>query len=417
VSSALTPAQPEANSCKESQSSDWGRRQIVALATVFFFAFLGGGAFQQFLGEALGGTEAARALRSTLLAVLYGSFLVWRIGVAWTSRWLGEWQSILVGALLYATFPTLILLGAPPWLLIVGAAAWGWGAASLWVGSLTRVLHLSARTRYGRGAATIYVGTLTGLALGLVVQSLLAWRWGTGAIPVWAAGASLAAAVVAATLWRGGAPQEPPTWRVYRGLLLDRHILLSGAMLFAAGLTYPVLLSTFGDEVVHRTSVAALGLVAVWFHLGKAALSYVGGRASDRWGRGWTLAIGFLGGAAGLVLAGLLRQTAGLALAAFCLGIPSGMVPVVATALVGDRVQGRQRMMALGSLFVWRDGAVVVGLVAGELLRRSLSLTGSYLVLATVLVGFALASRRLGRKLREDSAEPAVAHSPAERGG
>jgi len=403
VSDPGTPPADGLQAAGGRRDSPYGeRRQVLGLALTFFLLFLGAGAFQQFLGQTLGGTESAGRLRTTLLAVLYGSFLVWRIGAAWTARWMGEWGAILFGALCYGLLPTLVLLGAPPGVLLVGAAAWGFGAASLWVAGGTRVLRLSRQSRYGRGASAIYVGTLSGLALGLIVQSLLARRWGPAVIPWWAAGMSLAGAAVAASLARGGPRQERPTWPVFRSLLLDRHILLAGVMLFASGLTYPVLLSTFGDEVVSRSSVGALGLVAVWFHVPKAVLSYLGGWASDRWGRGWTLAAGFAGGAVGLVLAGLLRHTTGLALAAFCLGIPSGMVPVVATALVGDRVKGPRRMMALGSLFVWRDGAVVVGLVAGALLQHWLSLTGSYFVLALVLIGFAVTSWRLTDSHRED---------------
>lgn len=391
--------------------------QVFGLAATFFLLFLGAGAFQQFLAQSLpGGAERAKLLRTTILAVLYGSFLLWRVGVAWTARWLGEWGSILVGALCYGLVPVLIAVGAPPWSLVVAAGVWGFGAASLWVASGTRVLRLSARNRHGRATAAIYVGTLTGLALGLVVQSLLARRWGPGVLPGWAAGLSLAAAAVAAGLRRGAPPQERPTWSRYRSLLLDPHILLAGMMLFASGLTYPVLLSTFGDEVVRRASVAALGLVVVWFHVAKAALSYAGGWASDRWGRGRALSVGFLGGAAGLVLAGLVSGTGGLAVAAFCLGIPSGVVPVVATAMVGDRVKGPRRMMALGSLFVWRDGAVVLGLAAGEVLRRALNLAGSFFVLAAVLVAFAIVSRGLGWKDPATTEEPGGAE-PAEGSG
>ena len=376
--------------------SGGGQGQVLRLALTFFLLFLGAGAFQQFLAQALpGSAERARLLRTIVLAVLYGSFLLWRVGVAWTARWLGEWGSILVGALCYGLVPALIVVGASRWWLVMAAAAWGFGAASLWVAAGTRVLRLSGRSRFGQGAATIYVGTLTGLALGLVVQSLLAGRWGPGASARWAAVLSLAAAAVAVTLRREAPPQEQPTWAVYRSLLLDRHILLAGTMLFASGLTYPVLLSTFGDEVVRRGSVAALGLVVVWFHVAKAVLGYLGGWASDRWGRGRALSAGFLGGAAGLVLAGVVSGTGGLAVAAFGLGIPSGVVPVVATAMVGDRVKGPQRMMALGSLFVWRDGAVVLGLVAGEVLRQLLSIAGSFFALAAVLVAFAMASRGL----------------------
>ena len=398
------------------------RREIWTLATTFGLLFLGTGAFQQFLGQALGGTEQARLLRSVVLAVLYGSFLLWRIGVAWTVRWLGEWRSILLGALSYTILPTLILLRSPTWLLLTGAATMGWGAASLWLASGTRVLLLSSRpfengplrgSHYGRGTATIYMGTISGLALGLVVQSLLAAWWGIEATVLWAAGLSLAGAALATTLWRGGTPQEKPSWPAYRSLLFDPHILTSGVMLFASALTYPVLLSSFGDEVVSQGSVRTLGLVTVWFHVAHAILSYVAGRASDHWGRGRTLAAGFLGGATGLVLASLLQRTSGLSVAAFCLGIPSGMVPVVATALVGDKVRGPRRTMALGSLFIWRDAAVVAGLVTGELLRRTLALRGSYLVLACVLVVFAAASWRLGGRgghvsTSTDSANPAA---------
>ena len=164
------------------------------------------------------------------------------------------------------------------------------------------------------------------------------------------------------------------------------------------------------------TKLETLGLVVVWFHVAKAVLSYGGGWANDRWGRRVTLSAGFLGGAAGLLLAGLLKQSAGLAVAAFCLGIPSGMVPVVATALVGDRVRGPRRMMALGSLFVWRDGSMVVGLVAAELLRRCLKLEGSYAVLALVLVAFAVASWWLGDRPLAAASSPVQAPSSVDQG-
>ena len=229
----------------------------------------------------------------------------------------------------------------------------------------------------------------------------------------WASLVTPVAAVVAAALWRGGAPQDRPSLHAYGRLLLDRDLLLAGIMLFAAAITYPVLLSSFGDMVDERSSLAAVGPVVVWFHIAKAVLSYAGGWANDRWGVRWTLAIGFLGGAVGLILATAFTRVAGMGAAAFCLGIPSGMVPVVATAMVGDKVKGSRRMMALGSLFVWRDGGIVVGLVAAELLRRSLQLEGSYLALAVVLVGFAVASWRLGDGARQRASAPG---SPAQEG-
>jgi MFS family permease len=148
-------------------------------------------------------------------------------------------------------------------------------------------------------------------------------------------------------------------------------------------------------------------LVAPWFHLSTAALSYVAGWTSDRWGRNRALAAGFLAGAGGLLLSGLLMRTpalspggtplevAGLALAAFFLGIPAGVVPVAASALVGDRVTGPRRMMGLGSLFIWRDGAIVAGMLASESLRRGLNLSGSYLVMALILMGFAVVCGQL----------------------
>jgi len=92
VSSPCSPAEPEAGFEVTSGDRRWARRQLLGLAATFFFLFLGAGAFQQFLTDALGDRGNARMLRSLLLAVVYGSFLIWRIGVAWTSRWLGEWQ-------------------------------------------------------------------------------------------------------------------------------------------------------------------------------------------------------------------------------------------------------------------------------------------------------------------------------------
>ena len=80
-------------------------RTAVILSTGFFFVFMGASAFQQFLIPYLtdkGVTSAFQA--STILALVYISFLVWRAVVAYTLYYLGEYWSTVLGATTYSLF-------------------------------------------------------------------------------------------------------------------------------------------------------------------------------------------------------------------------------------------------------------------------------------------------------------------------
>ena len=80
-------------------------RDLKVLSGAFFFLFMGAGAQQQFLLPYLREATSWGTMRySSVLAAVYFSFMLWRLGIGYSIRALGEYRSIVLGSLTYTAF-------------------------------------------------------------------------------------------------------------------------------------------------------------------------------------------------------------------------------------------------------------------------------------------------------------------------
>jgi len=145
---------------------------LALLSGGFFFIFLGPGAIQQHLDKILGDK------RFYVLATVYLSFCFWRVFIATTMDWLGDWLSEVLGAATYVLFVATMLVSTSWPAVLAAALVWGWGASSLWITSQSQLLD--AMKRYGAASGLFYSCLTGGQALGVALLALVAAGWRGG---------------------------------------------------------------------------------------------------------------------------------------------------------------------------------------------------------------------------------------------
>lgn len=345
-------------------------RELAWLSVAYLFLFCGA-SHQQFLvaylNETLGWGET---IAQSVLGTVYVSFMFWRVLVGATIRRLGDYLSNVVGA---ATYPLFVLavwvasyLSGPAGgvaIAFLAAAVWGWGAASMWLTSGAQVLDASRTSRYGFASGVFHASSNIGFALGvLLFDWLLRSQGGTVAAHRWRLGLTAAAMALGvlclARLPRADAPRTVGLRTALRYMAHPR-LRIAAFLMAASSVGFGLMLSVF-PAFIRETLTHPLLSTAAFFPLARALLSLTGSPASDKWGRGAVLFVSFGIGAAGLGAASAVPAAWSAALAAFLLGLLGGLVPPVASALVGDVADSAERPSALGAVFFWRDLGVVL---------------------------------------------------------
>lgn len=269
------------------------------------------------------------------------------------------------------------------WLLVVARLLQGVSSAFSWTPGLAWIVAAAPRGRRGEliGAAmgAAIFGALFGPVLGAVAAE-------TSRGLAFSSVAVLAAAL-AVTAWRtpSFAPGERQPLRLLLTALRDREALIAvwlvalpGLFFGALGLLGPLRLHElgFGAAAIGATWVVAAGLEAI--------LAPLIGRASDRRGRLWPLALGLAGAA--VVGAALPWPPWGLLLAVLVVlsGVTVGALWAPAMSLVSDRAEAMGLDHAYAFALVnmaWAPGAFV-GPAAGGALAQATSDTVPYLLLA-----------------------------------
>jgi MFS family permease len=341
----------------------------VWLSAGYFFLFLGA-SHQQFLivylRDVVGWSDGSA---QALLGSVYATFMVWRLLVGWTLR-IGDYLSILLGALTYPLFALVVWAASfaahSPWwvgVAFLGAALWGWGAASMWLASGSVVLDAAKRSRYGAASGVFHAAPNFGFALGVFLFD--SWlRAGAGTLGAHRSRLLVTAAAMGigcmclAAIPRHGVLRDS---RVGGALRFMRHpsLRIASFLMASSSIGFGLMLSVFPDFVQGTMGGSLLG-TAAFFPLARGVLSLTGSPFSDRWGRGAVLFVSFAVGAAGVALAALLPSVWTAGLAALLLGVLGGVVPPVASALVGDVAGSASRPLALGAVFFWRDFGVVL---------------------------------------------------------
>jgi len=388
------------------------RSHVLLLSSAFFFIFMGAGAQQAFLLPYLEEfTDWSQLQRALVIATVYASMTVFRLGNVYLLRDWPQWKCSIVGGAMYVLFP-IAMLGlyfVPSYPLAIAAAAvWGWGGAAMWMGTTLQILALAdSAKKHGTGMGVLYGATHAGWALGVIVLGAAFGLGQSVGLPWYvydlAAILTLIGYGIMLSLPRRPEPlPEMPTWAALREIMSRSKARIAAFLLFAASLAFGFVLGSFTDYVENAHGAQWLWMATAFYPFSRFVLSLSSGLLSERMNHGTVLAIGFFGGALGMVVPMLWTNPIGLAVTALMLGLLNGAVPVVSTALIGGSADQKRRPLVYGAMFTWRDAGVVVAAVASSLLGLQVEgVTLTFGVFAAVFVICGIASLILNRHAEE----------------
>ncbi|MGC9317618.1 MAG: MFS transporter [Armatimonadota bacterium] len=392
----------------ENESRLSTRTHVLLLSGTFFFIFLGTGAQQAFLLPYLEDlTGWSKLHRVLILATVYFSMAVFRLGNVYLLRNWPQWMFSLVGGATYVLFPLAVLVVSfvPSYPLAIAAAAiWGWGGAAMWMGTTMQILALADRAqKHGTGMGVLYGATLAGWALGVIVLGNI-FEFGRAIDRPWLL---YVAAFAFAAIGHGimlflPRPPEPlpemPTWSSLVEIMSRAKARIAAFLLFASALAFGFFLGSF-TEHVESVSGGNWAWIAIFFYpFARFVLSFASGLLSERFSHGSILAVGFFGGAAGLCIPLLFEHPLALAATALTMGLLNGAVPVVSTALIGTSADQKRRPLTYGAMFTWRDLGAVIAMMAGKILEvRAESMMVTFGVFAVVFAACGVVSLILNR--------------------
>ncbi|MGQ9514721.1 MAG: MFS transporter [Thermoproteota archaeon] len=348
-----------------------GNAEIAKICLSFFLIFLGAGAFQQFMVPYLmSSTGWGRVGSSAILATVYFSFLFWRIFVSFSTMALGEKASLVLGGITYTFFSFVLLFPDDFLTVLIAAAVWGWGAASLWISSSSIVLDLSGVGKYGSASGNLYTATNSGQAIGVLVLGLLINSFGFRESIIFAIIVSATGNLSSMLIRIRKNIRERPNLRTIISIGLSGKGFILGSLLFSSSLGYGVLLGIFAEHVAAGYGFLSLSLITLIFYIIRIPSSYIGGLILDRFSRSMILSMSFAAASISLIMIGLSPTQLFLGFGALALGFQASLVPVASMAIVGDAAKPERRHMALGAIYAWRDLGVALALIGGAALRN-----------------------------------------------
>ncbi len=341
-------------------------RAAVILSAGFFFVFMGASAFQQFLIPYLTDKGVATAFQaSTVLAVVYISFLFWRAVVAYTLYYLGEYWSTVLGAATYSLFAVGAFVLDRFEFLLIAAGIWGWGAAAMWISSTTQLLDATADTHYGRASGLLYTATTGGQAIGvLLLGALMSVAGVSFGPPVAAAVTAVGVATFLFLPYQHSKRVKPRLAPIFRVLTLPRTGL-AALFLFLSSLAFGLILGSFSQIIGGPQGHGTLALITAGYWIVRTFGSYAAGFVADWLGREQVLVLSFGLAGLGLLLPAFSSGLLTMSIAALAMGLLNSAVPVATNAMIGDLTDFSNRHLAIASLFVWRDLGVGIAILAG----------------------------------------------------
>ncbi len=378
---------------QDMQQASSFRRELTLLFLVNLFLFTGAGAQQQYLipyvQKAAGWSPIASAW---VLATVYCSMMVFRVGNLFLLRRLPLWLWTIVGSSTYLFF-TLACL-AVPWhqsyaLAIASAIVWGWGGAAFWGGTTIQTFAAADQAkRYGAGTGILYAGSQMGWVIGLFVlgQVYAGFQAQPWMLYLVATIVTLPGVLLTPLLSRKALPDlvaAAPSLPQIASIMFRAKALISAFLLASTALCFGIILG-IGDFVEHQYGPQWIWIVAIFYPLARLICSLLSGVLTDKVGGAAVLATGFFSGTGALFLAGVWHTPLTLGIAAFALGFLNGAVPVVATAIVGDSAKAQAWPLAYGALFTWQNLGIVAAVMASKVLGVAV---GDYHVVFQVFAG------------------------------
>lgn len=379
-------------------------RMQFAIPMTFFFIFFGIGAIQPFVVPYLRQTLGMSPLKAaSVIGVLYLVFGVSRFFTRYLIRLIEKRRTIILGALGYLCLPVSLALGGTYAVYLLGAALIGMGAALVWTASSVQVLDTSGSKRYGAASGVMYFFVQAGISLGTILAGAVA-AWTQSYLRVFQVSSVVGIlAVVSAFLVPDVRSRlVDDRWAVAFRFFKSPSNWFPPAILAISFSTYGIMLTVFNQHAAVVFGPAHLALFHTCYLVTGMLVTIASGRLSDRIGRTPVIALSLLAGALGLGLFGFAKITPLFVVGAVLVGLPSGAIPTVALAWVGDHSTEAERPTIHACVFAWRDFGFVGVTYLGVLLQgRDVPLQGCFLVFAAVFAAAALLSALLA--LRPES--------------
>ncbi len=373
----------------------WWQGVVAVLAGGFLFN-LGQGVLRPTLPLYLQEVFAANYQMVTAIPVVFGlgkwiaslptGYLMYRIGR----------RPLMAGGLLLIAFCDVASVLTPSYGVFLGwRALAGVGWAMFGTVATTTMIDLPAVQRRGRAVSLLMMCETLGLLLGSGAGGVLYQVVGIASPFVFEA-ACLLVAAVAVGRWplpaaepRSTAPQEPRDWRRLGTVLRTPGVVLMGltnGVLIA--IQVGVLVFLYPLYLVNRGGLGpeTVGLLISLSVLGRLLTLWLGGSASDRWGRLRVLVPGLLAYAALLGSLTFLTHPVWLGLWSLAIGAAAGFVAPLPTALLGDQVSPEQHGVAIGLLRTMTDSGQILGPLVMGALADTVHLSAPFLCAAALLM-------------------------------
>ena len=393
--------------------------QFVAVALATLAYFTGDGiliaAVPRYVAGPLGGGTVA-------VGVVVGAFSVSAFFLRPWAGSLGDRRGrrplMVIGAALFAVSVLGYAATADPAALAALRLLTGAGEAFFFVGAATVFTDLAPPERRGEAMSLASLALYVGIGVGPLVGELAIERLGFTAAWLLAAGAALAALLMAlriaetrpAAVLADAAGGARPHRLVHPAGLLPGLVLLASILGMAAFLTFvPLYALDLGMRGSRLVLLVFSGVVV--------GIRTFGARIPDTLGAAGAMRLALTLSAIGLTVAGVWRTPAGLMGAAVILGSGIALLTPAVFALAVERVAPEERGAVIGTTSAFLDVALGIGPAALGFVAASFGYAGTFLVgAAAAAAGLAMVvATRLGG-LPPRTAQPSGASIVAGRG-
>ena len=346
------------------------RVPVGVLAASFLFN-LGQGVLRPSLPLYLQQFFAANYRMVTLIPVVFGAGRwVASLPTGYALDRVGGRRLMVTGLLLIAGSDVACAMTAVYGRFLALRALAGMGWAMFGTVATTTVIDRPGARHRGRAISLLLMSETLGLLLGSAAGGSLYQRVGTASPFVVEAVAMLIAAVAVGLEpaptgpHRGGAPLRASDWRLLGSVLRVPGVLLmslTNAVLMAIQTGVLVFLLPLYLLEAGRLRPETVGYLVSLGLLGRFLALWLGGSASDRWGRLRVLIPGLSGYGAVLASLTLVTHPILLGLGSLMLGAGAGLVAGLPTAIIGDRVAPQLQGIAIGWLRTATDSGMLLG--------------------------------------------------------
>ena len=313
---------------------------------------------------------------------------------------------MICGLLLIACIDAASVLTSSYGVFLALRAMGGVGWAMFATVATTAVVDVPAARRRGRAVSLLLMSETSGLLLGSAAGGWLYQDVGVASPFLFEAACMVVAAIAVARWARLPAdgttsPRSHPPRSLGTVLRMPAVLLMGVTSALLTAIQTGLLVFLFPLYLLQRGGVSpeVVGFLVGLGVLGRLLALWLGGSASDRWGRARVLTTGLLTYAVFLGSVAFLTHPVALGLWSFTIGAAAGFVAAIPTALTSDQVPRPLQGVAVGWLRTMSDSGQIAGPLVMGALADAVDLSASFLLGAALLTAAAGACWRSANAL------------------